>query len=115
MPWNIIPISNAPDMEYVLSVPIGKTNVPLKIRLRYNDEGGFWFLSVKDGTTNRMLIDAVPLVTGERPAGNLLKQYQYLGIGSAMIVPVTDLPPTDCPDYENLGTEFVLVWGDGDV
>jgi hypothetical protein len=58
-----------------------------------------------------LLVDSLPIITGIFPAANLLEQYQYLRIGSAVVVPVGS-PATVEPDNTNLGSEFALVWGD---
>lgn len=62
----------------------------------------------KSGNT---LIDGVPLVSGSYPAANLLRQYQYLNIGSAYIVPVSD-NQIGRPDFDELGADYYLVWSD---
>jgi hypothetical protein len=83
----------------------------LTFSISYNEPGGYWFMAVSDAKTKTLLLDAVPLVTGQYPAADLLGQYEYLGIGSAVIVPTSSLA-NDIPDDTNLGTDYVLVWGD---
>jgi hypothetical protein len=72
-------------------------------------------LTVIDGVTRDVLIDAIPLMRGEFPAANLLEQYSYMNIGSATIVHHGKLPPDANPNDTNLGAEFYLVWGDTNV
>lgn len=67
-------------------------------------------MSITD-SAGSLLLDVVPLVTGDYPAANLLKQYSYLNIGSAYIVPASN-NLIDNPDFTNLGTDYVLVWND---
>lgn len=67
-------------------------------------------MAVTDKNHN-VLLDGVPLITGSYPAANLLRQYQYLGIGSAYIVPASSGLP-DIPNFDDLGTDFLLVWTD---
>jgi hypothetical protein len=115
MAWNIIPLDPDPDQEFYVVVEVGRQNIALIIRLRYNTEGECWFMSIKNPRDGKLLLDSAPLVTGEYPAADMLRQYQYLGLGSAMIIPTTNVPPTEIPDLSNLGTEFVLVWGSGEA
>lgn len=112
MAWNEIPLDTTPDQEIHITVEVNKENIPLILHLRYNTEGEFWKMDVSDGTTAKMLISNVPLLTGESPAADLLRQFQHLGIGSAMIIKVTEQTDRDIPGLTDLGTEFVLVWGD---
>ena len=68
-------------------------------------------MSVKDRKTNILLIDSLPLITGSYPAADLFAQYKYLGLGSAVIIKTGSLL-MDYPNNTNLGTDFVLAWGD---
>lgn len=110
MSYNIIPLTPM-NQSFTCTVPVDSKNITLGFTFTYNEPGGYWFMAVKDAKTNTMLLDAVPLVTGEFPAADLLGQYTYLGIGSAAIVPTSSLA-TGIPDDTNLGSDYVLVWGD---
>lgn len=115
MAWHEIPLDAAPDQEFRVTVGVSDENIPLVIRLRYNTEGEFWHMDITDGNTSEMLISNVPLVTGEYPAADLLRQLQYLGLGTAIILPMTDKTASDRPGRFDLGTDFILVWGSEDV
>jgi hypothetical protein len=111
MSYKIVPLIPNANQSFTCTLPVDSKNITLAFTFTYNSVGGYWFMSVADVKTNVMLLDAVPLVTGEYPAADILGQYSYLGIGSALIVPTSSLAP-DTPDFTNLGTEFVLVWTD---
>lgn len=111
MPYKIIPLTPNANQSFSCTLPVDGKNITLAFTFTYNAPGGYWFMSVTDVKTNKKLLDAVPLVTGEFPAADLLGQYEYLGIGSAAIVPTSSLA-TGIPDDTTLGTEYVLVWGD---
>lgn len=115
MAWNEIPLDPTPDQEFRVTVTVGDENKPLVIRLRYNTEGKFWRMDVSDGNTLEMLISGIPLVTGEYPAADLLRQFQHFGLGTAVILPMTERTLSDRPGFSDLGTDFVLVWGSEDV
>ena len=115
MAWNIVPVDSHPDQDIAVTVEVSGKNIPLRLHIRWNWTYEYWFMSIYDGISGDMLVDAIPMVTGDYPAADLLKQYQHLGIGSALIVPVSEEVSSDRPNADNLGTEYVLVWGDGDV
>lgn len=115
MAWHEIPLDTAPDQEFRVTVGVADDNIPLVIRLRYNTEGDFWHMDVSNDSTSEMLIANVPLVTGEYPAADLLRQFQHLGLGAAVILPITDKTLGDRPGLSDLGTDFVLIWGSEDV
>ena len=106
----IIPLTSDPDQTIAATIPINGKNVTLKFRVRYNTQGNYWWLTISDKGGN-VLVDGLPLVTGDYPAADILEQYQYLGIGSAVVVNVGNTT-LDIPDSTTLGTDFVLVWGD---
>jgi hypothetical protein len=111
MSYKIIPLTPSANQSLTCTLPVDSKNITLSFTFTYNTPGGYWFMSVTDTKTNALLLDAVPMVTGEYPSADLLSQYEYLGIGSATIMPTSSLT-TDIPDFSNLGTDYLLVWGD---
>lgn len=107
----IIPLTTDPNQNFTCTVPVDAQNITLFFVFRYNTEAQYWFMSVSNATTGQILLDSIPLLTGEYPSADLLGQYTYLGIGSATIVKTGTLPG-DTPNDTNLGSEYVLVWGD---
>jgi hypothetical protein len=111
MAYKIIPLTPNANQSFTCTLPIDSMNITLAFTFTYNGIAGYWFMSVSSVKTNELLLDGTPLVTGEFPAADLLGQFEYLGIGSATIVPTNSLAK-DRPDDTNFGTEYVLVWGD---
>ncbi len=111
----IIPLDSSPDQTIAVTVPVDGQNLALRLRVRYNDVGGLWHMTVFDKDGN-LLLDSIPLVTGEYPAGDILAQYRYLGLGTAVLVNVGAVPsyPSDVPTGSNLGSNggYLLFWGD---
>ena len=105
-----LPITSDPDQTFSCTIPINGKNVTLNFRLRYNDIAKYWWLTIAD-KDNKVLIDSLPLLSPASPTGNILEQYQYLGIGSAYLVNAGGTLQ-DSPDSSNLGTDFLLIWGD---
>ena len=96
-------------METVVTVD--GVNKTLKLGLRYNEVAGYWTMAVIDAITGAVLLDSIPLLTGVYPAANILKQFAYLGIGSAYILKTSNVA-LDYPDDTDLGSDFVLLWSD---
>lgn len=106
----VVPLTPSSNQSLSCTLPVDSGNITLKFQFTYNSIAGYWFVSVTD-KTNRLLLDSVPLVTGNYPAANLLRQYQYLGIGSAYVVPASS-GLSGIPDFDSLGTNYVLIWSD---
>jgi hypothetical protein len=51
------------------------------------------------------------MLTGVYPAANMLAQHAYLAIGSAYLLNVGS-SDADYPGANDLGSDFLLVWGD---
>lgn len=112
MSWVIVPTSPAPDNTMSVLLDIDGDKKTYILRFRYNLIGEYWWMDIRDGTTNQMIASGIPLVTGDFPAANLLEQLHYKNIGKVVIVALTQNPPTEIPNVSNLGIEFAMVWGD---
>ena len=106
-----IPVTSAPNQLLRLIVPINGKNITLRLFLSFNSCAGYWTMAISndDGTP---LVTSLPLFGGCYPAANLLEQYRYLQIGSAYLVKVNQDIKSEYPGPDNLGTDFILVWGD---
>lgn len=111
MAWQYIPLSPIPDQEFSVTVKANGKNIPLILHLRFNTEGEFWHVDISDGRTGKMLLSNQPLVTGEYPAADRLGQFRHLGIGSMLVLKNTNETEADIPGLEDLGTDFLLIWG----
>jgi len=105
MAYKIIPLTTNPNQTFISTLPIDNKNIELKFYIRYNTEAEYWTMSITDVSTQTLLIDSLPLLTGF----NLLEQYDYMGIGKAFIIK-SGSPNTENPDDTNLGTDFLLGW-----
>lgn len=108
----VVPLTPSMNQSFSITLPIDNANVKLQLSFTYNNPGQYWFMSITQN--GQLLLDAIPLLTGNYPAGNILHQYSYLGIGSAYIVPATNSGWNDA-NFDNLGTDFLLVWNDTEV
>jgi len=101
-----IPLTSDPDQNFICTIPVDNKNITLKLRVRFNTAGNYWTLSIMDPKTGNSILDNIPLVTGT----DILGQYEYLNLGSAAIINVGN-STMDSPDSTNLGTDFILIWG----
>ena len=104
----ILPVTSQPNQTFKTVLPLGERNVELTIRLSFREVPGYWTmdLTAQDG---RMVLSNIPLLKG----GNLLAQYGYLNLGYLTVVEVS---PTDAeyPGAGQLGSAFLVVWGEDD-
>lgn len=111
MAYRILPLVTGANQSFTCTLPIDGKNITLTFTITYNGIGGYWFMTITDPKTKETILDGVPLLPGEYPAADILGQYSYLGIGSAVVLPTSSIA-SDTPDDTNLGSDFVLVWGD---
>lgn len=107
----VVPTDSRPNQTFTTKLAIDGVNINLELALRFNEMAGYWVLTITDPESGTILLDSIPLITGVQPASNILGQFEYLGIGSAYVVPVGG-SSLDYPDSTTLGTAFQLVWGD---
>lgn len=103
----VIPLTPSPNQTFSSTVPVDGKSVKLGFFLRYNTEQNCWMMRLKDSERN-VLVDAIPLVCGL----NILEQHEYLEIGSAYVVKLDQNIKRDRPNEFDLGSDFILVWGD---
>ena len=97
--------------KILVAVPVDGKNKYFYLEFRYNRIGEFWNMTLYDGNTQDIILSNVPLLYGEAPAQNILRQFGYMDIGSAFIVKLMKMPSTDSPDWSNWLEEFNLWWG----
>ncbi len=110
MSQQIIPLTNQPNQSLSVSLNIDGAALSLRLNIRFNEMAGWWVMTVSDQFGN-MIIDSLPMVTGDYPAANILEQYAYLAIGSAFLINISQTP-IDSPNLSNLGSDFILLWAD---
>ena len=108
-----VPLNTNPNQSFMVTLPINNKNITLLLEISYKEACSYWVMNVKDPSTKKDILSNLPLITGglNGKSANILQQYQYLNIGSAFVVKLTDTD-LDYPDDSSLGSEFVLVWGD---
>lgn len=110
MSSQLVPVTNAPNQSFAVSLDIDNRVVAVQLGLRFSEIAGYWLLSIGDRYGN-VLVDSLPLITGAYPAANLLQQHRYLAIGSLYLVNASGVNQ-GWPDAANLGSDFLLLWDD---
>lgn len=106
--YSIVPMQAIPNHSWSCVVPIDEGNTTLRFRLMYNEVAGYWVVDIaKNGNT---VLAGLPMV----PAQNILEQFKYLGIGSAWIIPRSEVAE-QWPSYGTLNSEWYVLWGDTDA
>jgi len=103
----ILPLTSNPNQKFTSTIPIDGSKIKFNFFLRYNTEANYWVLDIFD-SSNINLLASINLVCGL----NLLEQYSYLRIGSAYLVKVDTSLAEDSPTEYNIGSDFILFWGD---
>lgn len=109
----IIPLKPSPNQSFAATLQVDGKALTLKFEITWSEMAGYWVMTIFDANGN-LLIDSIPLITGWYPAGNILAQYGYIKIGSAFILN-EGTSESDYPGRNDLGTNFVLLWGDTPV
>ena len=101
----VIPMQAIPNHSFSAVVPIDGGNTNLGFRLMYNELANYWIVDISKD--DEVVLAGLPMI----PAQNILEQFKYLGIGSAAIVPRSDVKE-QWPSFETLSSDWYVVWGD---
>lgn len=97
-------LKSTPNQTIIYSIPGENKNISLGVLLSFNTQAKYWTMSLSDPVTGNSIVTGIPLLCGH----DLLEQYQYLNIGSVVLVNQTGDQITQ-PDGKNL-QNFFLIW-----
>ena len=100
----IIPIISN---KFTTNLTINGENKTLVLEFNYNAVGDMWKMSILN-EIEEVLISNIPLL----PTENLLEQYSYMNLGSAILIPNTDEIKEEYPSINTLKNNYTLFWGD---
>lgn len=109
----IIPLTTAPNQSFPVALTVNGNALNLNLSISYNEIIQYWIMSISDNNQN-ILLSNIPLLTGVFPAANVLSQYEYMQIGEAYVLDVSNVSSSDYPNSYELGTDFVLMWSDNE-
>lgn len=107
----IVPLTTQPNQTFQIALSVGNATIRLNLTIVYNELANYWTMTIAD-SNNNILLTSIPLITGCWPAANILSQYQYLNIGSAYVLNISNNTTNDYPNATSLGIDFVLLWSD---
>ena len=107
----LVPLSPVPNQTFLVPLTIDGKGIDQYVKLIYNEVAEYWVMTLFDSQGN-IVLDSIPLITGDSPAGNILSQFAYLGLGSVYILNASAVAAPEFPNDKDLGTDFVMVWGD---
>ena len=110
MSLQVVPLTSSPNQQFETTLQVDGSALTLGMMLRWSDMAGYWVLTIFNSAGD-LVVDSIPLITGWYPAANILCQYGYLKIGSAYIINKGN-SASDYPGVNDLGSNFVLLWGD---
>ena len=93
--------------KFSCSLEINGENKNFILEFTYNPVGDMWKMSVLDEGENT-LISNIPLF----PTSNLLGQYGYMNLGSAILIPNSDEVKEEYPSFSTLKENYTLFLGD---
>jgi len=110
----LIPLDPSPNQTFSVVLTVDGRNINLQIKLRWNILARYWVMTIIDPGIGNYLVDGIVITTGVLPTINILQPYSYLGIGSCYIINVSGVDG-DYPDEFNLGTDYIMLWGNTEV
>ena len=112
MNYQTIQLTSNPNQSFLANLTVNGAALKLNLTIDFNEIAQYWEMQIAD-VNNVILISSVPLLTGTFPSANILGQFQYMQIGSAYILNVSNGGTSlDYPNGQDLGTDFILLWGD---
>lgn len=108
-----IPLTNSPNQTFEVTIPVNGINKTFVFNMWYNYFAEYWLLTISDKRTEQIIISNTPLLSSTYDFANMLRQYGYKMIGNAYIAPYNK--KLSMPNNENIGSDFVLLWGDNDA
>lgn len=110
MTLSVLPIKQSTNQEFDCTLPIDNKNRQFRFVFQWNPIGEYWQLSVTDLTSNLQIVNNQPICQISYPYNNILSYIRYKNIGSLYVVNLNG--QTNRPNYENLASDFAIVWGD---
>lgn len=110
---SVLPVNSSPNQTFEVSLPIDSQNRRFKFFFSWNPVGQYWQFDLYDiEGEEKQLLSNMPVCPIDYPYNNTILRYEYKEIGSLYVVNVGDTSNLQRPGINNLGTDWVLVWGD---
>jgi hypothetical protein len=115
MTLTVLPVTSDPNQTFEVSLPIDGRNRRLKFFFNWNPIGQYWQFDLYDQNNEGIqLLSNMPVYSIDYPYNNIILRYEYKEVGSLYVVNVGDSTSftADKPNLNNLGSEWLMIWGD---
>ena len=106
-----IPLTNSPNQKFTCTVPVNGENKSFMFELWYNYQAEYWLFSLYDISTESYIFSNLPLLSSNYKFYDILYQLDYMKIGVCIMLPLI-VDKKSAADDKNLGTSYVMIWGD---
>ena len=106
-----IPLTNSPNQKFTCTVPVNGENKNFRFELWYNYQAEYWLFSLYDISTESYIFSNLPLLSSNYKFYDILYQFGYMKIGVCIMLPLI-VDNKSAANDKNLGTSYVMIWGD---
>ena len=106
-----IPLTNSPNQKFTCTVPVNGENKNFRFELWYNYQAEYWLFSLYDISTESYIFSIFFLLSSNYKFYDILYQLDYMKIGVCIMLPLI-VDKKSAADDKNLGTSYVMIWGD---
>ena len=106
-----IPLTSSPNQKFTCTVPVNGENKNFRFELWYNYQAEYWLFSLYDISTESYIFSNLPLLSSNYKFYDILYQLDYMKIGVCIMLPLI-VDKKSAADDKNLGTSYVMIWGD---
>lgn len=110
MTLSVLPIQQNINQTFTCNLSIDSQNRQFEFVFEWNPIRDYWQLSVTDQVSGLEIINHQPICQIDFPYNNIISRYSYKKIGSLYVVNLSG--NKERPTYENLASDFAIVWGD---
>lgn len=109
-----IELTNSPNQTFQSIIPVNGGNIDFTFYLSYNDQAGYWSLTLTNTLTQELYFSNLPLLSSFSEYTNMIFQLDYKMIGSIYIAYIQNIQNASMPDDKNIGKDYIMVWGDNE-
>ena len=107
-----VPLTNSPNQRFQITLPVNDENIQFVFELWYNEQANYWLMSLTNKTKQEQVFVNLPLLATKSDVfGNMMCQLEYKEVGICYIIPTSE-DLKSMPDDTNLGSLYIMIWGD---
>lgn len=107
-----VPLTNSPNQRFQITLPVNDENIQFLFELWYNEQANYWLLSLTNKTKQEKVFVNLPLLASKSDVfGNMMCQLEYKEVGICYVIPTSE-DLKSMPNDMDLGTAYIMIWGD---